>query len=322
MATEAPNSLVSDSLLRILDVVCEGPISGFAYMGGQYGYDPLTATYFNDVQVRNLDGSYNFNVSGQGFQFAWTLGTTGQSAMSGFEHLSCNIPLPPDTRLSNPPANAGSPKNLLVTFNTQQYPDANSIVVNFRVPAMYIVDQGNGNINGFEVDVSVDCSLNGGPFQSLSNGALQFVGKNTTPYFRTYQYTLPLTSPPQSFYQWTLRFQKPNAPRANFLNQDAMSTNVASDIFVDSIAVISASQYNYPNTALVGTYIDALQFGIVPARAYLIQGMLVSVPSGYTPTQYTPGLQFARVCDVISGNNNINVDNQVATQMNGIITGM
>lgn len=315
---ESPNSLISDSLLRILDVLCEGPISGFAYQGGSYGNDPLTSTFFNDVRFRNLDGSYNFNVSGQGFQFAWTLGTTGQQAISGFEHISCNVPLPPDTRLSNPPPNAGLPKTLLVTFNTQQYPDANSIVVNYRIPALYVANVSNGNINGFEVDASIDCSLNGGPFQNLSAGINQFVGKCTTPYFRTYQYLLPTTNPPQSFYQWTLRFQK--------TNQDVLSTSVANDIFVDSVAVIGGSQYNYPNTSLVGLYIDALQFGTVPSRSYLIQGILMSVPSGYTPTRYTPGLTIIRNCFIQSGDGNINFNYTLLPNSgmveNGIYTGM
>lgn len=313
---EAPNSNISDSLLKVLEVLCEGPISGFAYQGGQFGGDPLTATFYDDVVFRNLDGSYNFNVSGQGFQFAATNGYPNQLAISGFEHVSVNVPLPPDTRLSNPPLNAGLPKNLLVTFNTQQYPDANSVTINFKVPALYVVDTANGNTNGFEVDVQVDCSLNGSPFNPLSDGPLQFVGKNTTPYFRTYQYTLPITTPAQSFYQWTLRFTK--------TSQDVQSTSVADDIYVDSIAVVSASQYNYPNTALVGTFIDALQFGTVPSRSYLIQGLLVSVPSGYTPTQYTPGLTITQQCivGIPPGNQNVGFVTQAASVLNGLYTGI
>lgn len=274
---EAPNSLISDSLLKVTDLLCEGPISGFALTSGQYGMDPLTSTFFNDVQVRNADGSYNFNISGQGFQFSWTLGSTGQFPMSGFDHVTCQVPLPADTRLSNPLINAGLPKSLLVTFNTSQYPDANSILVSFRIPSMYTEDNA-GNVNGFEIDTSIDISLNNGPFTNL--GTQQFVGKNTTPYFRTYQFTLPLTTPPQSFYQWTLRMSK--------TSNDVDSVQTVDDIYVDSVAVISTSQYNYPNSALVGLYIDALQFGTVPSRSYLIQGLLVSVPSGYTPTTYNP----------------------------------
>lgn len=279
MATEAPNSLVSDSLLKVQDLLCEGLLAGFVSGSGIYGADPLTATYFNDVVVRNLDGSYNFNVSGAGFQFSWVFGTTGQAPMSGYQKVVAQVPLPQDSQITYPPTNAGLPKSLLVTFNTQQYPDANAILVSYRIPAMYVVDSSNGNVNGFEIDVQASCSLNNGPFVPLDNGSA-FIGKNTTPYFRTYQYTLPITTPAQSFYQWTLKFSK--------TNQDVESTNVADDIFVDSIAVVSASQYNYPNSAMVGLYIDALQFGTVPSRSYLMNGLLINVPSGYTPTQYTP----------------------------------
>lgn len=276
--SEAVNSLASDSLLKITDAICEGQISGFAYTSGQYGWDPLTATYFNNIVVRNADGSYNFNISGQGFQFSWTLGESGQTPMSGFEHVTVPLPLPQDTRLANPPQNAGLPKQLLVSFNTNQYPDAASILVNFRIPQMYTTDQ-NGNINGFEVDAQIDISLNNGPFVPLSD-PIAFVGKNTSPYFRTYQFSLPFTTPPESFYQWTLKIYKTSI--------DVLSAMTVGDIYVDSVSIISASQYSYPNTALVGLYIDALQFGTVPARAYLIQGTMINVPNGYTPTKYDP----------------------------------
>ncbi len=311
---ESPNNLVSDQLLKIQDLLCEGQIKGFHTNAGQYGADPLTSTFFNDVVVRNQDGSYNFNVSGQGFEFAWVLGTPTQFAMTGFEKVTCQVPLPQDTRLSNPPINAGLPKTLLVTFNTQQYPDANSVLINYRIPSMYAVSTNNGAVNGFEVDTQIDCSLNNGPFQSLSGGTQQFVGKNTTPYFRTYQYVLPTTVPAASNYQWTLRFTK--------TSQDVLSTSVQDDIYVDSVSVISASQYNYPNTAMVGLFVDALQFGSVPSRAYLIDGLLVSVPSGYTPTSYVNNSGFLRNCVLQTGDHNINMAQQTANQLLGIITGL
>lgn len=274
--SEAPNSLISDSLLKITDLLCHGPILGWARTSGLYANDPLTSTYFNDVVVRNLDGSYNFNISGQGFFFSSTLGTTGQPPMSGFEYVTCQVPLPPDTRLSNPPQNAGLPKSLYVTFNTNQYPDAASVLISYRIPEMYAVD-GGGNINGFEIDVQSSISINGSPFTAMDLGD-DFVGKNTVPYYRTYQYTLPKTTPPSSYYTWTIQMVK--------TSQDVQSAQVANDIYVDSVAVISASQYRYPNCVLAGLYCDANQFGTVPSRAYLIQGLLVSVPSGYTPTTY------------------------------------
>jgi predicted phage tail protein len=94
---EAPNSLISNSRIKFLDLIGEGELDGFVVKSGAYGSDPLVSTYFDEIPVRNLDGSYNINASGQGFNFAYTLGTTGQSPILGFEKVENIIPLTANT---------------------------------------------------------------------------------------------------------------------------------------------------------------------------------------------------------------------------------
>lgn len=311
---EAPNNLLSNSYLNILDLLGEGPVGGFVVQSGLYGSDPLVSTFYDNVPVRNLDGSYNFDVSGQGFAVSYTLGTTGQLAMPGFAQVENIVPLSSDTQVTYPPTGAGNQKNVTVVFNTSMYPDASSVRVTMRIPAMYTVD-GNGNTNGFNVSYAINVSLNNGPYQQLD--AITIQGKCTNPYLHSTTYVLPKTTPSSAFYQWTLSITKTDL--------DVLSTTTQNSLYVDSIGIISASSLNYPNSVLVGTFIDAQQFGQVPTRSYLMNGLLVSVPVGYTPTSYSHNVAFTRSVFFNASNQNINIDPFIdpnGTGLAGIAVGM
>jgi hypothetical protein len=309
---EAPNTLLSNGTLKILDLICEGPISGFVTKNGVYGSDPLVSTYYDDVQVRNLDGSYNYNVTGAGYSFNYTRGYSSQTGIEGFQKVEAVLPLSSNTRIANPPDGAGPFKPVIVAFNSNMFPDSDSIRVTVRVPALMAQDDDN-NTNPFEIFYAVDISINNGAFVTVGN---EFVrGKCTSAYQKSTQYQLPKTTPPSTFYDWKVRVRR--------VSQNILSIRTQNEIFVDSISVISTSLYAYPNSALVGTEINADQFSSIPSRAYEIAGLLVSVPSGYTPTQYgydtTP---FERICEFDQNNPNIGLTTQSESEMAGIVDGI
>lgn len=273
--SEAPNTLLSKNALKISDLLCEGPIKGFVQKSGSYGNGPLVSTYYDNVPVRNLNGSYNFNVSGQGYKFYYTLGTEDQSAVPYFSNSENYITLGANTQISNPPAGAGYEKVVTASFNSTMYPDANSIKIMMRVPALYAVDD-EGNTDGYQMTYSVEVSLNNGPFVLMGNYSIN--GKCTSPYYEQVSFPLPKTSPAADYYQWTVRIKR--------TSEDILSVRVQNSLFVDGISVMSSNAFSYPNSVLVHTYITADQFASIPTRAYEIEGLLVSVPSGYTPTKY------------------------------------
>jgi len=272
---EAPNTLLSKNSLKISDLLCEGPIKGFVQKSGSYGSGPLVSTYYDNVPVRNLNGSYNFNVSGQGYKFYYTLGTEDQSAVPYFSNSENYITLGANTQISNPPAGAGYEKVVTASFNSTMYPDANSIKIMMRVPALYAVDD-KGNTDGYQMRYSVEASLNNGPFVLM--GSYSINGKCTSPYYEQVSFPLPKTSIPSDYYQWVVRIKR--------TSEDILSVRVQNSLFVDGISVMSSNAFSYPNSVLVHTYITADQFASIPTRAYEIEGLLVSVPSGYTPTKY------------------------------------
>lgn len=285
--TEAPNTLLSNTTMRVMDLLCEGPISGFTYKATAWTGDPLLSTYYSDVPVRNLDGSYNYNVSGAGFNFQYMLGTSTQTGIPGFQKVESIIALGANTLVSNPPVGAGPYKTVVAAFNTQMYPDADSVKVTMRVPALFSQDD-QGNTNGYNVGYAIDVALNDGPFvtwdaskRAFNASATQtdtFNGKCTVPYLRDHVIVLPKTTPAGSYYSWKVRVRRTTT--------DIQSIRTQNAIYVDNMSLISSSLYAYPNSVMVATEISANQFSDIPARSYDVYGTLVSVPNGYTPTQY------------------------------------
>jgi len=271
---EAPNNLVSNTRLTFLDLLSEGTIGGFWPVSGVSGNSPLCSVYFDGVPLMNGDGSTNYNLSGQGFQFDYRSGTSGQFAISGFDKPETFIPLPSNTRTYNPPTGAGYYRPVVAAFNSTQYPDAEAVKVTVRVPALYAIDDDQ-NTNTFNISYGIDVSLNGGEWQPVMGDTIY--GKCTSDYFRTTLCPLPKT-PPQNTNSWKVRVRR--------TSQNILSSRVANELFVHAIAVVSSSTYRYPMSALAGIQITADQFGSIPSRAYDIKGIKVAIPQGYTPTQY------------------------------------
>ena len=278
--SEAPNDLLSTGIFKVTDVLCEGVIDGFVQKSGIAGTNPLVSTYFNNVPVMNPDGSFNYNISGEGFFFGYTYGESGQSVPARFGKVETLIPLSFGSRLAKPPVGAGEQKNVVVSFNTDQYPDADSIRVTFRVPSLLVTDD-DGNINGFKIAAKIEVSLNGSAFYvpaPYNTGTVEVKGKCTSPYLFDTIMTLPKTNPASSRYEWKVRVSR--------VTENILSIRTQNEIFVEAISVISTNSFSYRNTALVFSEISANQFSAIPARAYEINGLLLKVPSGHTPTIY------------------------------------
>ena len=272
---EAPNSLLSNSRIKILDLIGEGEIEGFWPQSGAFGSDPKASSYFDEVPLINGDGSANFNVSGDGFNFGYTVGASGQQAIPDFDRVESVIPLSPNTRIANPPAGAGAYKTVLASFTSAVYPDADSIKVSVRVPSL-LTQNTNGDTNGYTITYAIDISVNGGAFEEIGNYTI--VGKCTGPYFKTTVHTLPKPNPPQNLYSWKIRVRR--------VSENILSIRTQNEIFVDSISVVSSNSFSYPASALVAIELSAEQFSSIPTRAYEIKGLKVKIPDGYTPTQY------------------------------------
>jgi predicted phage tail protein len=307
---ESPNTLLSTQTMRVLDVIGEGPISGFVNKGGAYGYDPLCSTYYDDIPVRNTDGSYNFNTSGQGYSFNYMLGNYTQTGIPGFQKIENLIPLSSNTRLANPPQGGGPYKDVVASFSSNTFPDADTFTACVRVPALMAQDN-NGNTNFFDITWAVEISTNGGPFTEVFRDTI--VGKCSQPYLKETYKPIKLPKPGGvSYYDWKVKIKR--------ISENILSQKVANEIYVEAVSVQSTNLFAYPGTAVVATEMSADQFSSIPSRSYEIDGLLVKVPVGYTPVRYgwTP---LTKQCDYDTANKNIGMTTQEGSELQGLAVG-
>lgn len=247
---EAPNSLHSTELARIVDALSEGPIQGFAHGGS----NPLLDVYLNETPVCNSDGSINFDNITVDSRY----GEQDQTEMPTFSNVENEIGVGVELRASAP--------------WTQAITDLDTSAIRLRIamPQAQQTDTSNGNIRGIDVQYKIEVATDGGAYVWVLNSA--FIGKTTTEYDRTHRIALPRAT----VSGWVIKVTRTTA--------NADSTGVADTTTIQSYTEIIDAKLRYPNTALVGIVIDAKQFNAVPSRSYDVFGRIISVPSNYNPT--------------------------------------
>ena len=243
---EAPNTLNSAQSLRIVDAVCEGEIRGFAN-----GNDaPWKSVFLNDTPVQNADGSFNF----KGLAGFFLRGTPDQPYIPGFDVSERTVAVSAEVKKSTPIVRAVTDKlvgRLRVTLGVDR---------NFQV-------QGNGDTLAAHTVLRVELVNKDGvravesvTFSERAGGV---------------------------YYQDVLFDQLPEAPfniRVSRLTDDAASDKTGNKTYFASFVEMIDAKLTYPHTVLAALSVDSDQFGnSVPRRNYLLDGMLVNVPSNYNP---------------------------------------
>nr|DAU22175.1 MAG TPA: tail protein [Caudoviricetes sp.] len=243
---EAPNTLNSAQSLRIVDAVCEGEIRGFAN-----GNDaPWKSVFLNDTAVQNADGSFNF----KGLAGFFLRGTPDQPYIPGFDVSERTVAVSAEVKKSTPIVRAVTDKlvgRLRVTLGVDR---------NFQV-------QGNGDTLAAHTVLRVELVNKDGvravesvTFSERAGGV---------------------------YYQDVLFDQLPEAPfniRVSRLTDDAASDKTGNKTYFASFVEMIDAKLSYPHTVLSALAVDSDQFGnSVPRRNYLLDGMLVNVPSNYNP---------------------------------------
>ena len=249
---EAPDSLRSIAYARILDMVGEGEIYGFADQD-----NPLSCVFFNETPVANDDGSYNF----KNFTIESRTGTQTQDPIKGFDGVESELAIGVELRYNVPWVR--SITNLNVT----------SARVRISVPALTKSNPENGDVNGSYVSYRIEVATDGGSFNTVLNGA--FRGKTTSKYERSHRIDLPVAT----VSGWSIRVTRFTA--------DSDSVGLQNATYIESFAEIVDAKLRMPMTALVACVVDAEQFSNIPARAYRLRGRIIRVPSNYDPDTRT-----------------------------------
>ena len=246
---EAPNTLQSNSIARVVDLISEGEIVGLI--------NGLQSVYFDDTPLQNANGTFNYkNVA-----LDSRPGLPDQLPVLGFSNIETEVAVSTQVTILT------GPLTRTVTSTT-----ATSLRITVQVPALSASDQQSGDINPTSVALKIEVQPNGGAFTTVVNDTID--GKTTSPYQRAYKFALPGSSP------WNIRVTR--------ITADSTSALLQNQLFWASYTIIEDWQLKYIDSAIIATAVDAKSFGgKVPVRTFLVKGIKVSVPANYDPIART-----------------------------------
>jgi predicted phage tail protein len=247
---EAPDSLQSRSVAKVLDLLGEGEMEGLV--------DGLRSIYLNETPLQDAEGNSNF----QDVSVTVRLGTQDQEYIPGFETQEAETAVSAEVKASTP----------IVRQITDE--EVNAVRVTVGVPGLASQDVNNGDLNGTSVEIAIDVQPDGGSYTAQAigaNGATTDVisGKTRSRYQRSYMITLTGAAP------WNIRVRR--------ITADSTQASLNNKTFWDAYTEIIDAKLTYPNSAVVGLGINAAQFPAIPTRAYHMKLLRVRVPSNYNP---------------------------------------
>lgn len=249
----AANTLYNNSDLRVLDLISEGQIGGLV--------DGAKSIFFDNVPLQNASGSFNYD----NVEVDWVNGTPTQKILKGFGETVI------------PQAVGREAKNGLPVTEAIQSANADMIRVVVSLPSLYSQDD-DGNINGTSVSIRFEMSVNNsGNWTHLGDYTIS--GKQSSQYERTYQFEIPKKdSEGNKANTWLIKMTR--------LSEDS-SERYSARTILDTIYAVNLSYLNYPHCAIVGVKANAANISKIPTRSYLVDGLIIKIPSNYDPETNT-----------------------------------
>lgn len=248
---EAPDSIQSIARAKVLIALGEGEFAGGLdgkniFLGDSSSYTPL----------QNADGSYNFN----NVKYEFRSGTQDQDYIQGFPGIENELQVSYELKQAVPYVRAVS--------NTQ----LSALRVRLGWPTL-LLQKNNGDKVGTRVEYAIDLSVDGGPYETVVNGAVD--DKTTSLYERSHRVNLPKAST-----GWQLRVRR--------ITPDSTSVNIVDSMRVVAVTEIIDAKLRYVNTALLYVEFDAKQFpNGIPQVVCNPKGRIIRVPDTYDPETRT-----------------------------------
>ncbi|MGS3579684.1 host specificity protein J, partial [Citrobacter freundii] len=248
---EAPDSIQSIARAKVLIALGEGEFAGGLdgkniFLGDSSSYTPL----------QNADGSYNFN----NVKYEFRSGTQDQDYIQGFPGIENELQVSYELKQAVPYVRAVS--------NTQ----LSALRIRLGWPTL-LLQKNNGDKVGTRVEYAIDLSVDGGPYETVVNGAVD--DKTTSLYERSHRVNLPKAST-----GWQLRVRR--------ITPDSTSMNVVDIMRVVAVTEIIDAKLRYVNTALLYVEFDAKQFpNGIPQVVCNPKGRIIRVPDTYDPETRT-----------------------------------
>ncbi|TXH41776.1 MAG: DUF1983 domain-containing protein [Desulfurellales bacterium] len=257
--------LRSRAVIRVLDLISEGPIEGFP----EGDAEKEKYIFLNDTPLKNADGTRNFHgyddagaVDYSTLKVDARYGTVNQAYIEGQNGAETTTAVGQNVTFSTPVIRS------VTTSNISQ------IRVILSWPALYY--QGK-NLDGWDVQIRISLRINAGAWTTMITDTVS--GRTMSPYQK--EYAIPITVATSST-TYDVRVE-----RLTVDDVDAMHKSVFA---FASFTTVVDSKLRYPFSAMVGLAFDASTFSSPPKRSYDLKLRKVRVPSNYTrPATWVAG---------------------------------
>jgi predicted phage tail protein len=240
---ESPDSLFADSVARIVDVVSEGEIGGWADPD-----NPRRCILFDGTPLENADGSLNF----EGVDFELRTGSADQEAVAGFEAVE-----------SEHSVGVTVEQALPVTRSVTDA-DTDAVRITLGVGGFSDLDSASGDLRPTSVEMAIEMQVGAAAFEEVTRVTIS--GKTSSGYQRQVRVELPELRPVQ------LRVRRITADSNRSSLQNAVAWQTYTEIIDAKLA--------YPHTAYVALTIPAQAFGgRLPVRTYKLAGVKCLAPA-------------------------------------------
>jgi predicted phage tail protein len=283
-ATEAKDNLDSTSYAKIIELLSEGEIEGFATPSRlgltqgttEYTNASLKDVFFNKTRLLR-EGASNTAPQDADFNFSNVtlvprFGTQAQEYVPGFDAVEEEVAVGSDVLEGLPITRTISDTNI----------DAARITIN--VPLLQTV-QDNGDILGAEINLQIAVQYNSGGFTTVIDDTIK--GRTSDLYQRDYIITFDGAFPVDI--------------RITRITPDSVSVKLSNAFSWFSYTELIYQKLRYPNSAYVALRIDAEQFSSIPSRSYRIRGIKVRIPNNATVDINTGRLTYAGVWSGVFG---------------------
>jgi predicted phage tail protein len=281
--SEDPDSLRSKSLIRLVDLICEGEVEGFIYRDEDGVLVKITednvadigkCIFLDDVRLKNFDNTFNFSSP----QIGYTLGTAAQLPLPIADNIESVVVLNRLVRHDDP-----SPP----IYDVPSDPQLSEIIVTVRVEPLYSGDKDTGKIHGSRVEFDIYKQVDSGAWSLVRNCAI--TGKTRSFYERSYRVTMPV-----GYTSYSIKIARGTADSPDLTSQDSL--------YFKSVTSVVQTRLSYPHSALIAFSINSAVMNSVPRRAYQLRGTKVRMPANYYPEySYTTGLASVSVNELVIG---------------------
>lgn len=244
---EAANTLQTNAILRLIDVLGEGPIKG------------VRQVYLNETPLTDENDQPNF----KGVEVETRLGLPSQPPVTGFSSQAADVIVDALVEKATP------------VLQTITDPDTDAARVTIKIPALFQY-KDNGDMVGTGVSYSIQYRPSGGGWIDIPGSPFTLTDeKNTAPVFLPYRFNLTGAAP------WDIRVTRitddtvDNTKLQNAIYYYSTSQIIEQKFTYPNTAYLAMTM----NAQQFGESI--------PTRAALVDGLICRVPTNFNPLTRT-----------------------------------